>query len=95
MNLTNNRKGEEDDFAGRFRGRTVLPDKAYVDQDLSEEMRSTGVNYTAIKRKNMIKGADGGNYYRTLSRIRRMIETMFSQLEEYRLRFIKAASRRD
>lgn len=29
-------------------------------------------------------------YYRALNRVRRLIETLFSQLEEYGLRFVRA-----
>jgi hypothetical protein len=57
-------------------------------------MGRKGVEYIAIKRENMVKSEEEKVYYRILSRIRRMIETLFSQLEEFGLRFIRAVSRR-
>jgi hypothetical protein len=57
-------------------------------------MERKGVEYIAIKRENMVKSEEEKVYYRILSRIRRMIETLFSQLEEFGLRFIRAVSRR-
>jgi len=52
------------------------------------------VEYVAIKRDNMIRNEDERTYYRTLSRIRRIIETRFSQLEEFGAKFIRAISKR-
>ena len=57
-------------------------------------MRAKGVEYVAIKRDNMIRNEDERTYYRTLSRIRRIIETRFSQLEEFGAKFIRAISKR-
>jgi hypothetical protein len=57
-------------------------------------MGRKGVEYIAIKRENMVKSEEEKVYHRILSRIRRMIETLFSQLEEFGLRFIRAVSRR-
>ena len=57
-------------------------------------MRAQGVGYIAIRRKNMIKDEKERKVYRVLRRIRRIIETRFSQLEEFGLRFIRAVSRR-
>jgi len=42
----------------------------------------------------MIRSEDERAHYRILSRIRRIIETRFSQLEEFGAKFIKAISRR-
>jgi hypothetical protein len=42
----------------------------------------------------MIRSGDERAYYRILSRIGRIIETRFSQLEEFEAKFIKAISRR-
>jgi len=52
------------------------------------------VEYVAIKRDNMIRSEDERAHYRILSRIRRIIETRFSQLEEFGAKFIRAISRR-
>jgi len=52
------------------------------------------VGYVAVKRDNMIRSGDERTYYRILSRIRRIIETKFSQLEEFGAKFIRATSRR-
>jgi hypothetical protein len=57
-------------------------------------MRAKGVEYVAIKRDNMIRSEDERAHYRILSRIRRIIETRFSQLEEFGAKFIRAISRR-
>jgi hypothetical protein len=57
-------------------------------------MRSKGVKYIAIKRDNMIKTKEESLYYKLLSRARRIIETRFSQLEEFGAKFIRAVSRR-
>jgi hypothetical protein len=57
-------------------------------------MRAQGVGYIAIKRRNMIRDEKEKRLYRFLRRIRRIIETRFSQLEEFGLRFIRAISRR-
>ncbi|MEM2541578.1 MAG: hypothetical protein QXX13_09970 [Candidatus Methanomethylicia archaeon] len=53
-----------------------------------------GVGYIAIKRDNMIKGEVERLSYRILSRVRRMIETHFYQLEKLGLRFMRAVSKR-
>jgi hypothetical protein len=42
----------------------------------------------------MMKSEEERAYYRILSRIRKLIETKFSQLEEFGERFIRAVSRR-
>jgi len=78
----------------KFRGHIVLLDKGYVDENFTKFMRAQGVGYIAIKRKNMIKDEKEKRLYRFLRRIRRIIETRFSQLEEFGLRFIRAVSRR-
>jgi hypothetical protein len=57
-------------------------------------MRGGGVEYVAIKRDNMIRSEDERSHYRILSRVRRIIETRFSQLEEFGAKFIRAISRR-
>jgi hypothetical protein len=82
------------DFIDRFRGHIVLLDKGYVDENFTKFMRAQGVGYIAIKRRNMIKDEKERKVYRVLRRIRRIIETRFSQLEEFGLRFIRAVSRR-
>lgn len=87
-------KGNREDFAERFRGCTVLMDKGYIDGRFAEEMGEEGVEYIAIKRRNMVKTEEERAYYRVLNRVRRLIETRFSQLEEYGLRFVRAITRR-
>lgn len=80
------------DFAGRFKGRVVL-----LDKDFAGEMGRRGINYTVMKRENMIKSEKEMFYHRILSRGqkgRKAAETMFSQLEGYRLRFIRTITRR-
>jgi hypothetical protein len=57
-------------------------------------MRGGGVEYVAIKRDNMIRSEDERSHYRILSRMRRIIKTRFSQLEEFGAKFIRAISRR-
>jgi hypothetical protein len=57
-------------------------------------MKAKGVEYVAIKRDNMVKSEDEKLYYQLLSRVRRIIETRFSQLEEFEARLIRAVSRR-
>ena len=57
-------------------------------------MESHGIRYIAIKRRNMIKDKRERKYYKNLAKARKIIETRFSQLEEYGLRFIRAVSRR-
>lgn len=52
------------------------------------------MEYVAIKRDNMIRSEDERSHYRILSRVRRIIETRFSQLEEFGAKFIRAISRR-
>jgi len=50
--------------------------------------------YVAIKRVNMIKSEIERMYYRFLSVVRIIIETRFSQLDEFGVRFMRAVSRR-
>jgi hypothetical protein len=87
-------KENREDFAKRFRGSTVLLKKGYIDTKFAEEMRRRGVGYTTIKRDNTIKSEEERTHYKILSRIRRIIETRFCQLEESGLRFIRAIYRR-
>ena len=75
-------KENEEDFGEKFRDCTVLLNKCYVDKRFAEAMRAKNVEYVAIKSDNMIKGEDEKLYYQHLSRVRRIIETRFSQLEE-------------
>lgn len=87
-------KKNKDDFAARFKNETVLLDKGYIDRELEDEMGKKGVQYIAIKRRNMIRREGEKVHYDTLSKLRRVIETRFSQLEEFGLRFVRAVSRR-
>ena len=87
-------KNNRADFAERFRNGTVLLDKGYIDKELEEEMRKNGIQYLVIKRRNMIKTEREKVHCRTLSKLRKVIETRFSQLEEFGLRFVRAVSRR-
>jgi DNA-binding LacI/PurR family transcriptional regulator len=57
-------------------------------------MKNKGIEYIAIKRENMIRLNDEKEYYKFLSKLRRIIETIFSQIENLGLRFIRAISRR-
>jgi hypothetical protein len=57
-------------------------------------MRTKSVEYIAIKRDNMIESEDEKLYYQLLSRVERIIEWRFSQLEEFGVRLIRAVSRR-
>ena len=57
-------------------------------------MKKEGIEYIAIKRENMIKLEEEKEYYKALSKIRRIIETIFSKLEELGLRFIRAITRK-
>jgi hypothetical protein len=87
-------KRNRDEFAARFMGCRVLLDKGYIDGGLAQWMEERGVNYVAVKRRNMVKSREELLYYRVLNRVRRLIETRFSQLEEYGLRYVRAISRR-
>jgi len=87
-------KENEEDFSERFSGCTVLLDKGYIDEKFSEAMRAKGVEYIAIKRDNMVKSEHERHYYQLISRIRRVIETRFAQLEEFGARIIRAVSRK-
>jgi len=52
-------------------------------------MEDRGVEYVAVKRgDNMVKSEEERLHYAFLSRMRRVIETRFSQLEELGLRFV-------
>jgi len=57
-------------------------------------MKNKSIEYIAIKRENMIRLNDEKEYYKFLSKLRRIIETIFSQIENLGLRFIRAISRR-
>jgi DNA-binding LacI/PurR family transcriptional regulator len=57
-------------------------------------MKNKGIEYITIKRENMIRSNDEKEYYKFLSKLRRIIETIFSQIENLGLRFIRAISRR-
>lgn len=57
-------------------------------------MKKRGVTFIAIKRKNMIKSDKEREYYRSLSKLRKKIETLFSVVDNFGLRFIRAVSRR-
>lgn len=83
-----------EDFAARFRGCRVLLDKGYIDGGLAGWMGERGVDYVAVKRRNMVRSREELLYYRVLNRVRRIIETRFSQLEEYGLRYVRAVTRR-
>ena len=87
-------KERVEDFCEWFRGCVLLLDKGYVDEGFAEVMRVRRVWYVAIKRVNMIKSEVERVYYRFLSVVRRIIETRFSQLDEFGARFMRAVSRR-
>jgi len=55
-----------------------LFDKGYVSKDFAEEMRKRDVDFIAVKRENMIKSDEEAEYYGSLSRVRKKIETLFS-----------------
>ena len=78
--LTNVKRNRES-FAVRLRGCRVLLDKGTSMVAWLGGWRR-GVEYDAIKRKNMIRSRKERLYYRVLNRVRRLIETRFSQLEE-------------
>lgn len=87
-------KENRDDFARRLSGDTVLLDKGYVDTKFEEEMKERGVQYTAIKRRNMIKSKKERLHYEALARVRKIVETRFYQLNELGLRFVRAITRK-
>ena len=87
-------KEKIDDFSERLKGETVIADKGYVSKDFAEEMEKRGVRFVAIKRVNMVKSYDEAKYYRSLSRLRKKIETLFSVAENFGLKFIRAVSRK-
>jgi aspartate/tyrosine/aromatic aminotransferase len=57
-------------------------------------MRAKGVEYVAVKRDNMVRSDNERTYHRILSRIEKIIETRFSQPEEFGAKLIRAISRR-
>ena len=57
-------------------------------------MEKKGVVFIAVKRENMVKSDEEAEYYRSLSRVRKKIETLFSVAENFGLKFIRAVSRR-
>ncbi|MBW9222234.1 transposase [Methanothermococcus sp. SCGC AD-155-C09] len=87
-------KEKIEDFAKRLKGETVIGDKGYVSKEFSKKMKKRGVTFIAIKRKNMIKSDKEREYYRSLSKLRKKIETLFSVVDNFGLRFIRAVSRR-
>ena len=87
-------KDRKEDFIHEFKGNTVILDKAYIDKDFEKEMKNRGIEYITIKRENMIRSNDEKEYYKFLSKLRRIIETIFLKIENLGLRFIRAISRR-
>jgi hypothetical protein len=87
-------KEKEEDFSKRFRECTVLLDKGYIDK-FAEAMNAKGMEYVTVKRDNIVKSKHKRHYYQLLSRVRRIIETRFAQLEEFGARLIRAVSRKD
>ena len=87
-------KEKIDDFSERLKGVTVIADKGYVSKDFAEELEKRGVRFVAIKRENMVKSDEEAKYYSYLSRLRKKIETLFSVVENFGLKFIRAVSRR-
>ncbi len=87
-------KENKDEFIEMNRGCTLILDKGYVDEEFTNDMKPHGIRYIAIKKRNMIRNKREKKYYKKLAKIRKIIETRFSQLEEYGLRFIRAVSRR-
>ena len=83
-----------EDFAKRLKGETVIGDKGYVSKEFSEKMKKKGVTFIPIKRKNMIKSNEEREYYKSLSKVRKNIETLFSVADNFGLRYIRAVSRR-
>ena len=65
-----------------------------MSKEFSEKMEKKGVTFIAIKRKNMIKSDEEQEYYRSLSKLRKKIETLFSVIDNFGLRFIRAVSRK-
>lgn len=93
-----NTKEKEEDFYERLKlkseGETVIADKGYVSKEFAEEMEKRGVKFIAIKKKNMVKSDMETRYYGSLYRIRKKIETLFSVLDNFGLRFIRSVSRK-
>jgi len=87
-------KEKKDDFAERMEGETVIADKGYVSKDFAEEMQRRGVEFIAVKRENMIKSCEEAEYYGSISKLRKKIETLFSVADNFGLRFIRAVSRK-
>jgi hypothetical protein len=79
-------KENEEYFSGKFRSCTVLLYRGYVDERFAEAIRAKSGEYIVIK--------SGGEklYYQSLSRMKEIIETRFSQLEEFEARLIRAVS---
>jgi len=57
-------------------------------------MKKRDVVFIAVKRENMVKSDEEAEYYRSLSRVRKKIETLFSVADNFGLKFIRAVSRR-
>ena len=86
----------EDDFAEKLNREVIIADKGYVNvsKEFAEEMEKRGVIFIAIKRENMIKSEEEVEYYKNISKLRKKIETLFSVLDSFGLKFIKIVSRR-
>ncbi len=87
-------KEKKDDFAESLKGKIVIADKGYVSKEFAEEMEKKGVKFVAIKRENMIKNDEKAKYHGFLSRLRKKIETLFSVVDNFGLKFIMAVSRK-
>lgn len=75
------RKGLEDISEVIPRGSTIIADKGYISEKLKEELKEQGKNLLALKRKNALEKYPKG-MQQMLFKMRRRIETDFSQLTE-------------
>ena len=83
------------DFSKRLKDKTVIADEGYVSKDFVEEMKKRCIKFVAVKRKNMIRSNDEMKYYLSLSKLRKIIETLFFIADNFGLKFIRAVSRKD
>jgi len=62
-----------------FKNCVIIGDKGYIDKGLQNLFKLGGVQFIAIKRKNMIKSNEEREIYSELNKSRKIIETKFSE----------------
>ena len=87
-------KENSNEFIKEYKYSSFVGDKGYISKEFTKYLKDNNVYLISIKRKNMIKNIYEKDFYKSLNKIRKKIETSFSRLTELFPKNIRAISKK-